>query len=52
MSKYDKQHDLVGEESTMEKVMQYLLNTLIGAALIGVIWLIFVIAYGIDSMPK
>lgn len=52
MSKYDKQYNLVGEESTMEKAMQFLLNTLMGVALVGVVWLVIVVAYGIDSMPK
>jgi len=52
MNKYDRQHDLVGEESTMEKVMKGVLNVLIGVTLIGVIWLIIVMAYGLDSMSK
>ena len=52
MNKYDKTHNLVGEEDTLEKAMKYVLNTLMGAALIGVIWLAIVMAYGLDSMPK
>ena len=52
MNTYDKQHNLVGEEDALEKVMKYVLNTLMGVALGGVIWLVIVMAYGISSMPK
>jgi hypothetical protein len=52
MNKHDKQHNLVGEESTMEKFLKGILNTLIGASLAFVMWLVFVMAYGIDQMPK
>ena len=52
MNKYDRKHNLVGEEGPLEKAMKYVLNTLIGITLGGVIWLVIVMAYGISSMPK
>ena len=52
MNKYDRKHNLVGEESTMEKFLKGILNTLMGASLAFVMWLVFVMAYGIDQMPK
>jgi len=52
MNKYDRQHNLVGEEDILEKILKGVLNVLMGTALIGVIWLIMVVAFGIEGMPK
>jgi hypothetical protein len=50
MNKYDKKHNLVGEESTLEKILKGSLNVLMGVSLTFVVWLAFVMAYGIDQM--
>jgi len=49
MNKYDKEHNLVGEEDILEKILKGVLNVLMGTALIGVIWLIIVVAFGLDT---
>ena len=52
MNKYDRKHNLVGEESAIEKILRGVQNILMGITLIGVVWLAFILAYGIDQMPK
>ena len=48
MNKYDKKHNLVGEEDTLLTVLKYVYYTLAGIVLFGVTAGMVVMAYGID----